>query len=89
MGGPFFLVFRSFPVILISSHHIAADGRTAFSCQTSKVRAHALYYAALTEVQQEEGSVKQSREYLRRVKEEFPGTHDCAVDTLLDEEGKI
>jgi hypothetical protein len=47
------------------------------------VRAHALYLAALGESQKKSGSREQAREYLRQVKEEFPGTHDCAVNTLL------
>lgn len=48
------------------------------------VRAHALYIAALTEAQKESGSRVQARDYLKRVKKEFPGTHDCAVEKLLE-----
>lgn len=53
------------------------------------VRAHALYLAALGEFQKEEGSRDQAREYLRDLKKEFPGTHDCAVETLLRDGHKI
>lgn len=56
---------------------------------TTDVRAHALYLTALTEAEKENGSREQAREYLRRVKEEFPGTHDCAVDVLLEKGRKI
>lgn len=48
------------------------------------VRAHALYLVALTEAQKEDGSRAQARDYLRLIKSEFPGTHDCAVETLLE-----
>lgn len=50
---------------------------------SSDVRAHALYIAALTEAQKEDGSRQQARDYLTRVKNEFPGSHDCAVEELL------
>jgi hypothetical protein len=53
------------------------------------VRAHALYIAALTEAQKEDGSRAKAREYLKRVKREFPGTHDCAVNKLLAEGDRI
>ena len=49
----------------------------------SHIRAHALYLAALTEAQKEDGSRDQARDYLRKVKTEFPGSHDCAVNKLL------
>ena len=55
---------------------------------TSSVRAHALYLTALTEAEKEDGSREKARAYLRRVKKEFPGTHDCAVDVML-EQGRI
>lgn len=48
------------------------------------VRAHALYLTALTEAKKKKGVSKKAREYLKQVKREFPGTHDCAVDTLLE-----
>ncbi|WP_404364663.1 hypothetical protein [Marinobacter sp.] len=53
------------------------------------VRAHALYVAALTEAEKKGGSREQAREYLKQVKREFPGTHDCAVDTLLEKGHRI
>lgn len=53
------------------------------------VRAHALYIAALTEAQKEGGSRDQAREYLAQVKSEFPGTHDCAVEELLEKGASI
>ncbi len=53
------------------------------------VRAHALYIAALTEAQKEGGSRVQARDYLKRVKKEFPGTHDCAVEKLLEKGSSI
>lgn len=53
------------------------------------VRAHALYLAALTEAQKDGGSRSKAREYLKQVKSEFPGTHDCAVDKLLEEGSRI
>lgn len=53
------------------------------------VRAHALYIAALTEAQKEGGSRAKAREYLTRVKSEFPGTHDCAVEELLAKGDRI
>ncbi|WP_166258233.1 hypothetical protein [Marinobacter salicampi] len=56
---------------------------------TRDVRAHALYVASLAEAQKEDGSNEKAREYLKWVKQEFPGTHDCAVDTLLEEGSKI
>lgn len=52
---------------------------------TTNVRAHALYLMALTEAEKEGGSTEKARAYLRRVKKEFPGTHDCAVEVLLKE----
>lgn len=55
---------------------------------TTNVRAHALYLVALTEAEKEDGSREKARAYLRRVKKEFPGTHDCAVDVML-EKGRI
>lgn len=55
---------------------------------TTNVRAHALYLTALTEAEKEGGSREKARAYLRRVKKEFPGTHDCAVDVML-EKGRI
>ncbi|PAV27256.1 hypothetical protein CF392_02065 [Tamilnaduibacter salinus] len=67
--------------ILKTIYHDETHSRT--------VRAQALYYTALTEVEKENGSLDQARTYLRQLKEDFPGTHDCAVDTLLDEEGII
>ncbi|TDT41746.1 hypothetical protein DES49_1848 [Halospina denitrificans] len=54
----------------------------------TNVRAHALYLMALTEAEKENGSREKARAYLRRVKKEFPGTHDCAVDVML-EKGRI
>ncbi|MDI9244441.1 hypothetical protein [Marinobacter sp. CHS3-4] len=54
------------------------------STVSQDVRAHALYLAALTEAEKEGGKRSQAREYLKRVKSEFPGTHDCAVETLLE-----
>lgn len=51
---------------------------------TTNVRAHALYLTALTEAEKEDGSREKARAYLRRVKKEFPGTHDCAVDVMLE-----
>lgn len=54
-----------------------------------QVRAHALYITALAEAEKEGGSNAQAREYLKRVKREFPGTHDCAVDKLLEEGDRI
>ncbi|MAL97564.1 MAG: hypothetical protein CL583_03845 [Alteromonadaceae bacterium] len=48
------------------------------------VRAHALYLIALTEAEKEDGSRQKARKLLRQVKQEFPGTHDCAVDVLLE-----
>lgn len=48
------------------------------------VRAHALYLVALTEAEKEDGTRERARQLLRQVKEEFPGTHDCAVDVLLE-----
>lgn len=56
---------------------------------SENVRAHALYLAALGESQKENGSREQAREYLQQVKEEFPDTHDCAVDALLQEGDNI
>ncbi len=56
---------------------------------SSNVRAHALYIAALTEAQKEDGSRAQARDYLARVKSEFPGTHDCAVEELLAKGDRI
>jgi hypothetical protein len=53
------------------------------------VRAHALYLTALTEAQKEGGSRSEAREYLKRVKSEFPGTHDCAVEKLLEKGSSI
>ena len=53
------------------------------------VRAHALYIAALTEAQKEDGSRTRARDFLKKVKDEFPGTHDCAVDQLLAKGGQI
>lgn len=56
---------------------------------TTDVRAHALYLTALTEAEKEDGSREKARDYLREVKEKFPGTHDCAVDVLLEEGRRI
>jgi hypothetical protein len=53
------------------------------------VRAHALYLTALTEAKKEKGGSEKAREYLKRVKREFPGTHDCAVETLLEKGSSI
>lgn len=53
------------------------------------VRAHALYLTALTEAQKEDGSRAEARDYLKQVKNEFPGTHDCAVEKLLEQGGRI
>lgn len=53
------------------------------------VRAHALYLTALTEAQKEGGSRTRAREYLKRVTSEFPGTHDCAVEKLLEKGSSI
>ncbi|MDL0433568.1 hypothetical protein QPM17_20705 [Marinobacter sp. TBZ242] len=56
---------------------------------SQSVRAHALYLAALTEAQKEDGSRARARDYLKRVRSEFPGTHDCAVAKLLDKGDRI
>jgi hypothetical protein len=56
---------------------------------SNNVRAHALYLAALGESQKESGSREQARDYLQQVTEEFPGTHDCAVNALLQEGDQI
>ncbi len=53
------------------------------------VRAHALYLAALAEAEKEGGSREQAREYLQRVKTQFPGSHDCAVNKLLSEGHRV
>jgi|25BtaG_2_1085352.scaffolds.fasta_scaffold11866_2 hypothetical protein len=53
------------------------------------IRAHALYIAALTEAEKENGSRAQARDYLKRVRNEFPGTHDCAVEKLLEKGHRI
>lgn len=53
------------------------------------VRAHALYVTALTEARKEGGSRSKARDYLKRVQKEFPGTHDCAVEKLLEEGSRI
>ncbi len=53
------------------------------------VRAHGLYLTALTEAKKKKGVSAKAREYLKRVKREFPGTHDCAVETLLEKGGSI
>lgn len=56
---------------------------------SQNVRAHALYLTALTEAQKEGGSRAEARDYLKRVQSEFPGTHDCAVEKLLEQGSSI
>lgn len=56
---------------------------------SDKVRAHALYLSALTEAEKEDGDPKKSRARLRRVTQEFPGSHDCAVNVLLERGDEI
>lgn len=53
------------------------------------IRAHALYLVALSEAKKVGGSRDHARQYLERVKAEFPGTHDCAVNKLLEEGHRI
>lgn len=57
--------------------------------QPRDVRAHALYTIALIEGEKEESDPEKARRYLRQVKDEFPGTHDCAVNVLLERGHRI
>ncbi len=53
--------------------------------QTTDVRAHALYHVAVAYMRRRESNYEIAEDYLKTLRDDFPGTHDCVTTYLLKE----